>query len=51
MVYTIGMEIKGVQTMETIKLQRDMILDIIKRGRNGNEMIIIIDSLIKSEYV
>ena len=37
--------------MQTIKLQRDMILDLIMRGRNGNEMIIIIDSLIQAQYV
>lgn len=34
-----------------IKLNRDAILDIIKRGRNGNEIIILIDSLIKSDLV
>ena len=34
-----------------IKLNRDMILDLIKRGRNGNEMVIIIDSLITAQYV
>ena len=49
MVYTIGMENKGGNSM--IKLQRDMILDLIKRGRNGEEMMIIIDSLIKAQYV
>jgi len=34
-----------------IKLNRDLILDLIKRGRNGNEMMIIIDSLITAQYV
>ena len=34
-----------------IKLQRDMILDLIKRGKTCNDIINIIDMLIKQELV
>ena len=34
-----------------IKLNRDVVLDLINRGRNGNEIIVIIDSLIQAQYV
>ena len=34
-----------------IKLQRDMIIDLIKRGRTSTEIINIINALIKAEYV
>ena len=34
-----------------IKLNRDMVLDLIKRGRTSTEIINIINALIKAEYV
>ena len=43
--------VKGTGGNSMVKLNRDAILDIIKRGRNGNEIIILIDSLIKSDLM
>ena len=34
-----------------ITLKRDMVLDIIKRGKTANDIMCIIDTLIKAQFV
>jgi len=47
--YIRSMENKGGNQM--IKLNRSVVLDIVKRGKTADDILNIIDALIKAEYV
>lgn len=42
--------VKGETTL-TVKLNRSVVLDIIKRGKTRDEILNIIDALIKGEFI